>query len=77
MDADNYFKVFKAWGLLLILCLLKFSSFFISVDSQSAFFSLEVLDYRRIRFRSIKLKQALLYSHLITNLIFIEYVLAR
>ena len=40
MDADNYFKVFKAWGLLLILSLLKFSSFFISVDSQYAFFSL-------------------------------------
>ena len=37
MDADNYFKVFKAWGLLLILCLLKFSNFFISVDSQYAF----------------------------------------
>ena len=37
MDADNYFKVFKAWGLLLILSLLKFSNFFISVDSQYAF----------------------------------------
>ena len=52
-----------------------------SLDKAQASFALfsliHVFDIRPIRSRSIKHKQALLYSHLFTYLTFVQFVLAR